>query len=152
MFAHADLCLEQRDRNRDTWIRLVKRFVHPEKTVSCCLSGFHDGRSVIIFNLVKMGLCCVSSDRPRTEKPERNVKCHLNLRGTGPVNGSTVGQMPGFGSDWACDAHRLQRMSVLNYCCRISFFSSNLVLICQTGNPCTQPCLGSHQLHVVSLS
>lgn len=74
----------------------------PGKTVSCCVSGFHDGRSVIIFNPVKMGLCCVSSDRPRTEKPERNVKCHLNLSGSGPLNGSTVAQMPGFGSDWVC--------------------------------------------------
>lgn len=88
------------------------------------MSGFHGSRSVIIFNLVKMRLCCVSSDRPRTEKPERNVKCHLNLRGSGPLKGGTVAQMPGFGSDWVWDAHRLQRTAVLNYCCRIRFFSS----------------------------
>lgn len=121
-----------------------------KKPVSCCVSGFHGGRPVIIFNRVKMGLCSVRSNRPRTEKPERNVKCHLNLRRSGPLNGGTVAQMPGFGSDWAWDAHRLQRTPVLNYCCRIRFFSSNLVFICQAGNRCTQPSLGPLQLRVVS--
>lgn len=96
------------------------------KTLDGCLSGFHNGRfqgllSVIIFSLEKRGLCCGLYNRPRRQKPERNVKCHQNLRGKDAVNGSTVILMPGFGTDWVCYTLQLQRMVVLNRWPCISF-------------------------------
>ena len=47
-----------------------------------------------------MGFVVCGTIAPRRQKPERNVKCHQNLRGKDAVNGSTVILMPGFGTDW----------------------------------------------------
>lgn len=119
----------QKERDKDTLTftqTLCEMASVSGKTLDGCLSGFHNGRfqgllSVIIFSLEKRGLCCGLYNRPRRQKPERNVKCHQNLRGKDAVNGSTVILMPGFGTDWVCYTLQLQRMAVLNRWPCISF-------------------------------
>lgn len=104
------------------------------KTLDGCLSGFHYGSfqkllSVIIFSPEKSGLCCAWYNRPQRQKPERNVKCHQNLRGKDAVNGSTVILMPGFGTDWSCYTLQLQGMVILNRWPCISFHIPNPICI-----------------------
>ena len=87
------------------------------KTLDRCLSGFYNGSfqgllSGIIFSLEKSGLCCARCNHPQRQKPERNVKCHWNLRGKEPVNGSTVILMSSFGTDWVLSTLQLLGMFV----------------------------------------
>lgn len=126
----------QKARDKDTHTDIIHEIASAteKKTLDGCLSGFYNGRfqgllSVIIFSLEKSELCCVWYNCPQRQKPERNVKCHQNLRGKDAVNGSTVILMPGFGTDWVCYTLQRQGVVMLNHWPRIRFPVPNPILI-----------------------